>query len=192
LSGCSATGSNSSWTTAAVALTYTGTNTTFPLTVRKAGTGAGTVTSSPAGINCGSACSHAYPANAIVTLTAKAKLGSRFAGWAGACTGTSTCKTRMNAARTVAATFKVIPPPRTQITGKAISSAKRKATFDFKGSGGVGTLHFQCKIDSGAWQGCTSPKTYSGLARKSHTFEVRAVDSRGKADPSPAELTFTI
>ena len=52
--------------------------------------GQGTVTSSPAGINCGSVCSHAYPAGTAVILTAQPATGWTFTGWSGACTGTST------------------------------------------------------------------------------------------------------
>ena len=40
------------------------------LNVTKAGTGAGMVTSSPAGISCGSDCSEVYTSGALVTLTA--------------------------------------------------------------------------------------------------------------------------
>jgi aryl-phospho-beta-D-glucosidase BglC (GH1 family) len=77
----------------------------FTLNVTKAGTGSGTVTSSPAGINCGSACSANYSSGTSVTLTATAASGSTFAGWNGACTGTATCTVSMTAARSVTATF---------------------------------------------------------------------------------------
>src|SRR5512134_1086471 len=40
------------------------------LTVQKMGTGAGTVTSNPSGIDCGSVCAASFPANSNVTLTA--------------------------------------------------------------------------------------------------------------------------
>jgi len=39
------------------------------LTVSKSGTGSGMVTSSPAGIDCGSTCSYAFAYNTVVTLT---------------------------------------------------------------------------------------------------------------------------
>ncbi|HYD42153.1 MAG TPA: cellulase family glycosylhydrolase [Anaeromyxobacter sp.] len=79
---------------------------TYPLTVTKAGTGSGTVTSSPAGIDCGTACSASYGGNVVVVLTATAAAGSTFAGWSGACTGTAaTCSVSMTAARTATATF---------------------------------------------------------------------------------------
>jgi hypothetical protein len=82
---------------------------TVTLTVGKGGTGSGTVTSSPAGINCGSDCSQAYALNTGVTLTVAAGTGSTFAGWSGACTGTGTCSVTMSQARTVTATFNSIP-----------------------------------------------------------------------------------
>jgi subtilisin family serine protease len=78
----------------------------YTLTVTRSGTGAGTVTSAPAGIACGSTCTAAMNGGASVTLTATPATGSRFAGWSGACTGTtSTCTVSMTAARSVTATF---------------------------------------------------------------------------------------
>ncbi len=58
------------------------------LTVTKSGTGAGTVTSDPAGISCGTDCSESYPSTSSVTLTATPNSGSTFGGWSGACSGT--------------------------------------------------------------------------------------------------------
>ncbi|MGQ9696132.1 MAG: CFI-box-CTERM domain-containing protein [Thermodesulfobacteriota bacterium] len=55
----------------------------YTLTVTKSGTGSGTVTSSPSGINCGTDCSEAYRVNALVTLTASASTDSIFTGWSG-------------------------------------------------------------------------------------------------------------
>ncbi|MBI5756212.1 MAG: SBBP repeat-containing protein, partial [Nitrospirae bacterium] len=56
---------------------------TYTLSVSKSGTGSGTVTSSPAGISCGSDCSEAYTYGTSVTLTATPATGSVFAGWSG-------------------------------------------------------------------------------------------------------------
>jgi hypothetical protein len=75
------------------------------LTVSKAGTGGGTVTSSPAGIDCGGTCSAAYDFGTVVTLTPSAVTGSTFTGWSGACTGTGSCVVTMDAAKSVTATF---------------------------------------------------------------------------------------
>ena len=78
---------------------------TYALTVAEAGTGSGTVTSSPAGITCPSTCSANFNSGTVVTLTETAGSGSTFAGWSGACSGTGTCTVTMNAAEAVTATF---------------------------------------------------------------------------------------
>ncbi|QQS54894.1 MAG: hypothetical protein IPM89_03375 [Candidatus Competibacteraceae bacterium] len=79
--------------------------TTYLLSVTKTGTGSGTVTSNPAGINCGADCSESYTAGTAVTLTASPVSGSIFAGWSGACSGTGACTVTLNAAQSVTATF---------------------------------------------------------------------------------------
>jgi hypothetical protein len=86
-------------------VTATFTNATFDLTVSLAGTGSGTVTSLPAGIDCGVDCSETYNYNTSVTLTATPATGSVFDGWSGACTGTGSCVVTMDQARSVTATF---------------------------------------------------------------------------------------
>ncbi|MDD2608681.1 MAG: pre-peptidase C-terminal domain-containing protein [Giesbergeria sp.] len=77
----------------------------YMLTVSRQGTGSGTVTSTPAGIQCGSSCSTNYSAGTQVTLTAQPASGSTFTGWGGACSGTSSCTVSMNSARSVTANF---------------------------------------------------------------------------------------
>ncbi len=52
------------------------------LTVSKTGTGGGTVTSNPSGIDCGSTCSAAFEAGSQLVLTAQTGLLSVFGGWA--------------------------------------------------------------------------------------------------------------
>src|SRR5262249_10343589 len=75
------------------------------LAVVGAGSGSGTVTSSPAGINCGATCSASYQSGSVVTLVATPAAGSTFGGWGGACSGTGPCAVTMNASATVTATF---------------------------------------------------------------------------------------
>ena len=55
----------------------------FTLTVLLAGSGNGTVASSPSGIDCGSDCTEEYPEGTAVTLTPTSAAGSVFAGWSG-------------------------------------------------------------------------------------------------------------
>jgi hypothetical protein len=77
------------------------------LTVTKAGSGSGSVSSSPGGIDCGSDCREPYNAGTTVTLTATpANAASTFAGWSGGgCTGTGACVVTMDASKLVTATF---------------------------------------------------------------------------------------
>jgi hypothetical protein len=78
----------------------------YPLSVSLDGTGSGTVTSNPAGIDCGSDCSENYASGTLVTLSAAADPGSTFTGWSGeGCSGTGTCVVTMDAPRSVTATF---------------------------------------------------------------------------------------
>jgi Divergent InlB B-repeat domain/Prenyltransferase and squalene oxidase repeat len=80
------------------------------LTVTKAGSGSGTVTSSPAGIDCGATCSAKFPRGTALTLTATPDAGSTFTGWGGDCTGTGPCVVTMDQDQAVTATFDVGPP----------------------------------------------------------------------------------
>jgi hypothetical protein len=87
-----------------VACTATFTLDTHTLTVAKAGTGSGTVTSSPAGIDCGADCTQDYDYNTVVTLDASADAGSSFTGWSGD-PDCSDGQVTMAAARSCTATF---------------------------------------------------------------------------------------
>ena len=76
------------------------------ITAAKAGAATGIVGSSPAGIDCGTACSYTYPAGAAVTLAATPASGSIFKGWtSGGCSGTDPCTLTGNGSVTVTATF---------------------------------------------------------------------------------------
>ncbi|MGA7298633.1 MAG: hypothetical protein WBW92_14135, partial [Rhodanobacteraceae bacterium] len=59
------------------------------LTVSRGGSGSGTVTSSPAGISCGSECEAEFLEGETVTLAASATAGSTFSGWSGECASVS-------------------------------------------------------------------------------------------------------
>jgi len=94
------------------AITATFTLVTFAVTVTKAGAGAGTVVSSPVGINCGATCSFSFVSGASVALTATATAGSTFTGWSGPDLGTcmpmaATCTVVASAVRNLTATFAV-------------------------------------------------------------------------------------
>ena len=64
----------------------------------------------------------------------------------------------------------------------------RPSTFSSNETGST----FECRIDSGSWSSCTSPDTLSALGAGSHTFDVRATDTAGNTDATPASFTWTI
>src|ERR1700677_3316214 len=80
--------------------------TTYQLTVTAPPSGAGTVASAPAGISCPGTCTATFASGTKVTLTATASGSYTFAGWSGACSGTSTCNVTMTANESVTPTFK--------------------------------------------------------------------------------------
>jgi hypothetical protein len=127
----------------------------FALTVSVAGSGSGSVTSSPAGINCGIDCSEAFAAGTEVTLTATPTSGSAFAGWSGDCGGTGVCKVTMSQARSVTAMFTAEskpPAPGTASVARTakVKSGKAQLKLTCKGEGPCkGSLKLTAKIKSG-------------------------------------------
>lgn len=84
----------------------------FVVTALLSGTGTGNLTSSPAGITCGSqgtACSASFASGKSVVITPMPDATSRFVGWTGACSGTAACDLTMSADRQIAATFDLNP-----------------------------------------------------------------------------------
>jgi alpha-tubulin suppressor-like RCC1 family protein len=51
---------------------------------------------------------------------------------------------------------------------------------------------FQCRLDGGVWEFCSSPKGYSGLQDGAHVFSVRALDLAGNMDPTPAVWNWEV
>jgi hypothetical protein len=68
------------------------------------------------------------------------------------------------------------------------------AVFTFSGTdtGGSGVASFACALDGGGYSACTSGTNFGPLSDGSHTFSVRATDSAGNTDASPASYTWTI
>ncbi len=82
-------------------------------------------------------------------------------------------------------------PPETVIAaGPDDPSRVPSATFEFASSESGGS--FECALDGDPFAACTSPHDYTDLIDGAHAFQVRARDSAGNADATPAVWTWTI
>ncbi|MBK9441061.1 MAG: pre-peptidase C-terminal domain-containing protein [Comamonadaceae bacterium] len=112
----------------------------YALTVSKTGTGTGSVSSSPAGIDCGSTCSANFASGTVITLSPVVSGNNLFTGWSGACTGTGTCSVTMSAAKSMSANFDVrgaITPVNLSNLAGAVGST---AYFSFNVPAGASNL----------------------------------------------------
>ena len=84
-------------------------------------------------------------------------------------------------------------PDTTITSGPANPSAVTTATIVFTGTSLVREVAaFDCQIDEGVFEPCVSPLQMVDVSNGPHTVNVRAIDSQGHADLSPASLTWTV
>jgi hypothetical protein len=108
------------------------------LKVSKIGTGEGAVSSEPAGIECGAACSAEYNAGNEVVLTAVPAPDSAFAGWSGGgCSGNRPCNLTLNTDTEVSAEFEALPQ-------QPLTGAKEGAGAGTITSSPAGKLQAKC------------------------------------------------
>jgi sugar lactone lactonase YvrE len=118
----------------------------FPLKVTKTGLGNGTITSLPAGIDCGSTCKAEFAADDLIVLRAAPASGSRFAAWSGCdndpIAPEDECEVTMSGAREVSVHFDSRPVVSEEATSQiTASSAKLEAKVNPKGKDT--TYHFE-------------------------------------------------
>jgi hypothetical protein len=167
------------------------------LTVTRAGTGTGTVTSNPPGIACGADCSQQYPASTAVGLTATPAAGSTFAGWTGGgCSGAGPCTVTLTASATITATFQAAAPPAVTFTSPAAgATVKGTITVTLAASGGSGSGYtYRVSVDGSPAYAGTNP-TFSWntttVADGGRTLSAIVTDSAGRAS-APATRTVTV
>ncbi len=78
--------------------------------------------------------------------------------------------------------------PETTIDDGPADTSGLTVSFSFSASEAGST--FECRLDAGPWQRCTSPLDYDSLEPGPHTFEARAIDAAGNVDPTPATRAF--
>jgi len=112
--------------------------------VQKSGAGSGAVTSSPAGIDCGTTCYANFDEKQKVILTPTPAHGSSFAGWSGDCKGTKTCTLTVTGDKAAGAEFSSTPCTYT------ISPGTKKLTY----KGGPITI----TVNGKGAPGCAAPQ----------------------------------
>jgi hypothetical protein len=82
------------------------------------------------------------------------------------------------------------PPDTSFQSGPTGTIADNTPTFAFTSSENPST--FQCSVDGGSTQPCTTPFTSVPLPDGPHSLAVQAIDSSINVDPSPATRSFTV
>ena len=89
-------------------------------------------------------------------------------------------------------TLRIVPMPETWIDdGPDEETYETEAVFDFSSSAEDAT--FECALDGAAFEACSPPVSLSGTAPGStHSFRVRATDTDGRVDPTPAQWEWSV
>ena len=82
-------------------------------------------------------------------------------------------------------------PPETMITSGP-EGLTNDPTPSFTFTSSEPGSSFECRLDSGPFEVCTTPFTSFGLTDAPHRFQVRATDTTDNTDPTPAERSFTV
>ncbi len=91
-------------------------------------------------------------------------------------------------------TVDTVAPQTTIDSGPTGPTGGNAPSFGFSASE---TSTFECKLDGpgatvGTFVGCTTPRAFTGLADGTYTFSVRATDTAGNLDATPATRSFTV
>ena len=158
----------------------------YPLAVARAGTGTGTVASSPAGtIDCGATCSANVAPGTGVTLIATPAGGSSFGGWSGDCSGSGSCSITMNAARSVTANFTLNSYTVTPSAGANGSISPN--TVQTIGHGGTATFTVSPSAGYTAFVGGTCGGSLVG-----NTYTTSPVTANCTVQAGFSNVTFTV
>ena len=160
---------------------------TYGVTVAKAGTGAGTVVSTPSGIACGTTCLFNFTSGTTVVLRPQPSTGSVFAGWSGdADCGDGTLL--LTGARRCTATFNV-----SSATGAPVLTGMWPSSIQH-GTATFTLLVFGAKFVPGAtvrWNGSPRPTVFRGANMLTVAISVKDVVAAGTAaitvaNPAPS------
>jgi hypothetical protein len=82
-------------------------------------------------------------------------------------------------------------PPETTITA-APSGSISMASASIEFTANENEVTFECSLDGSTMSNCTSPFNATMLGQGAHSFSVRATDTAGNTDPTPATASWTV
>ena len=160
------------------------------LILSKSGTGTGSVTSGPAGLNCGSACAANFTQGVLVTLTAAPSAASTFTGWTGGCVGVSSNLAILLATSSSCSATFTATPMAAGLSWDPTTSATLSGYRVYYGTGpGLYVQPAGQGIDAG------NITTYAVTGLNSGTryyFAVRAYDAGGVESPYSNEVSKVV
>ncbi|ATB48542.1 Ig-like domain-containing protein [Corallococcus macrosporus] len=87
-------------------------------------------------------------------------------------------------------TVDTLAPETSIVTGPTGAVADTSASFTFASN--ESPVTYECSLDGAAFTACASPSAYINLSQGNHTLQVRARDTGGNVDPTPATRTWTV
>jgi Matrixin/Divergent InlB B-repeat domain len=162
------------------------------LSVARAGAGTGVVTSTPAGIACGSECTESYAPGTSVTLTAAPDAGSTFGGWSGGgCAGAGTCSVTLAAATSITATFNTSALTVAFAAPAANATVNGTTTVTLNATGGTGYTYRLAVDGATVYSGTGASYAWntSGLTNAVHTLTATVTDSLGRSATASESVT---
>ncbi len=163
------------------------------LTVLKTGTGEGSVSSTPAGINCGNDCTKDYDQDTVVSLNSVPDTNTDFGGWS----GDADCddgQVTMDADKTCTATFTNLPPKATYVVPGSVNEGssytlRLKDPVDFSADVTAG---FEYRFDCGDGGGLQRLVGYDHTVPTCPTSDNAVRTTRGQIkDQQDATSTYT-
>ncbi|MBT0663490.1 chitobiase/beta-hexosaminidase C-terminal domain-containing protein [Geobacter pelophilus] len=87
-------------------------------------------------------------------------------------------------------TIDTVWPDTSIISAPPLTSVENSGSFTFSAT--EAGVRYECSLNGGAFASCSNPYSFSGLANGLHVLQVRAIDTAGNLDLTPAVYSWTI